>query len=147
MKREFLSNLGVDDALIEKIMAENGKDVESAKAGVARQKEELAAANEALQKANETIAALEASKADALQKPTVQRNRFPLDGLLKNNCKYAFTMTQLFFAYLHHARHGRFGQGDGQASRVLMIDTIRTKAAGWIAYFRLCCNASHSQRH
>lgn len=65
MKREFLSNLGVDEALIEKIMAENGKDVESAKAGVARQKEELAAANEALQKANETIAALEASKADA----------------------------------------------------------------------------------
>ncbi len=31
MKREFLKNLGLEDEVIDKIMAENGKDIEKAK--------------------------------------------------------------------------------------------------------------------
>lgn len=51
MKREFLQELKLDDATIEKIMAENGKDIEREKAKFA----DYDGLKEQLKKANETI--------------------------------------------------------------------------------------------
>jgi len=43
MKREFLRGLGIEDALIDRIMGENGKDVEAAKGYAAARAQELSA--------------------------------------------------------------------------------------------------------
>lgn len=50
MKRDFLKELGIDDEAINKIMAENGKDINAAKADV----EKTSAENEQLKKELET---------------------------------------------------------------------------------------------
>lgn len=55
MKTEFLTGLGLEKDVIDKIMAENGKDVNAAKEALAITKEELKQTKEQLQTANETI--------------------------------------------------------------------------------------------
>jgi len=57
MKRDFLKELGIDEEAINKIMAENGKDINNAKGEVEKTaaeleqtKKDLAAANETLEK-------------------------------------------------------------------------------------------------
>lgn len=53
MKREFLEGLSLDKEVVDKIMAENGKDIETEKAKTTAKETELT-------KANETIAGLQA---------------------------------------------------------------------------------------
>lgn len=65
MKRDFLKNLGLEDAVIDKIMSENGADIERAKGGNAKLQSDLDVANQALESAKQTIAGLEAGKSDA----------------------------------------------------------------------------------
>lgn len=61
MKREFLKSIeGLTDEAIDKIMAENGKDIEAIKAKYA----DYEKLKEELQKAQETIAELEKAKGD-----------------------------------------------------------------------------------
>lgn len=55
MKREFLKELGIDDEAINKIMAENGNDINSAKKDVEKISAELEQAKADLTKANETL--------------------------------------------------------------------------------------------
>lgn len=62
MKREFLKNLGLEDEAIDKIMAENGKDIEKAKGDLEAKEAELKAKETELEtlqgqleKANEQI--------------------------------------------------------------------------------------------
>lgn len=55
MKRETLKDLGLDEAVIDKIMAENGKDVEAEKAKLTAKQGELAKANETLKTMQESI--------------------------------------------------------------------------------------------
>lgn len=55
MKREDLKSLGLADDVIDKIMAENGKDVEKARAGSAAKEAELAAANAKITELSESV--------------------------------------------------------------------------------------------
>lgn len=55
MKREFLKELGLTDAQIDKIMSENGKDVEKAKGDLSTKETELNSTKEQLKKANKQI--------------------------------------------------------------------------------------------
>lgn len=55
MKREFLKKLGLTDEQIDKIMGENGKDVEKAKGDLSTKETELASAKEQLGTANSKI--------------------------------------------------------------------------------------------
>lgn len=55
MKRDFLKELGIDDEAINKIMAENGKDINNAKSDAEKSAAELEQLKAELAKANETI--------------------------------------------------------------------------------------------
>lgn len=55
MKREFLKELGVADELIDKIMNENGQDIEKAKGELTTVQSELKTVKEQLQSANSEI--------------------------------------------------------------------------------------------
>lgn len=55
MKREFLEELGIEKDVIDKIMAENGKDINNAKADLESKETELASVKEQLKTANEEI--------------------------------------------------------------------------------------------
>lgn len=55
MKREFLNELGLEKEVIDKIMAENGKDIEAEKAKTTAEGEKLKAANETIQGLQETV--------------------------------------------------------------------------------------------
>lgn len=55
MKREYLEKLGLDKETIDKIMAENGKDIEAEKSKAVAKEQELETIRENLTKANETI--------------------------------------------------------------------------------------------
>ncbi len=55
VKREFLKELGLTDEQIDKIMAENGKDIEKAKGDLAAKETELESAKKQLKTANAEI--------------------------------------------------------------------------------------------
>lgn len=55
MKREFLKELGLTEEQIDKIMGENGKDVEKAKGDLSTKETELASVKEQLETANSKI--------------------------------------------------------------------------------------------
>lgn len=55
MKTKFLQDLGLDKEIIDKIMAENGKDVENAKGNAVDLQSKLEATEKQLNTANETI--------------------------------------------------------------------------------------------
>lgn len=55
MKREFLKELGLTDEQIDKIMSENGKDVEKAKGDLSTKETELESTKKQLKKANKQI--------------------------------------------------------------------------------------------
>lgn len=55
MKREFLEGLGLDKEAIDKIMAENGKDIQAEKAKLKALEDEKVSLTSALDEANETI--------------------------------------------------------------------------------------------
>ncbi|MDO5714824.1 MAG: phage scaffolding protein [Tissierellia bacterium] len=56
MKREFLEGLGLEKEVIDKIMAENGNDINKEKEKLKIKEKELKVANEKLDEANRTIA-------------------------------------------------------------------------------------------
>ena len=68
MKREYLEKLGLDKETIDKIMAENGKDIESEKSKVAEKEQELETIRENLTKANETIESYKGMNIEEVQK-------------------------------------------------------------------------------
>lgn len=68
MKREYLEKLGLDKEMIDKIMAENGKDIESEKSKVAAKEQELETIRENLTKANETIESYKGMNIEEIQK-------------------------------------------------------------------------------
>ncbi len=75
MKREFLKELGLEDEVIDKIMAENGKDIENAKGDVSKleaevktKEKELETLQGQLKKANEQIEEFKDMDIDAIQK-------------------------------------------------------------------------------
>ena len=55
MKTEFLKSLGLEQDVIDKIMAENGKDIEAHKAAATAKETELAAANQTIKNLQETV--------------------------------------------------------------------------------------------
>ena len=55
MKTEFLKGLGLEQTVLDQIMAENGKDVEAEKAKTAAKDGELTAANQTIKDLQETI--------------------------------------------------------------------------------------------
>lgn len=66
MKREFLKAIeGLTDEAIDKIMAENGKDIEAAKGKIAETEKKVTELTDQLTKAQTTITELEKSKGDA----------------------------------------------------------------------------------
>lgn len=64
MKREFLQNLGIEKDAVDQIMAENGKDIEAAKAKADALEKEKASLQESLDTAKETITGFEAKNLD-----------------------------------------------------------------------------------
>lgn len=55
MKRDFLKDLGLADEAIDKIMAENGKDIEAVKASLSAKEAELATAQKTISDLKETL--------------------------------------------------------------------------------------------
>ncbi len=55
MERKFLEDLGLEKDVIDKIMAENGKDIEAEKAKITAETEKLAKANETIKSLQETV--------------------------------------------------------------------------------------------
>ena len=68
MKREYLEKLGLDKEMIDKIMAENGKDIEAEKSRVTAKEQELETIRDNLSKANETIKSYKGMNIDDIQK-------------------------------------------------------------------------------
>jgi len=67
MKREDLKAMGLTDEQIDKVMAENGKDVEKAKGDLATKETELENAKEQLKTANETIESYKSMDIDSIK--------------------------------------------------------------------------------
>ena len=68
MKREYLEKLGLDKETIDKIMAENGKDIETEKSKVTAKEQELETIRDNLSKANETIESYKGMNIEEIQK-------------------------------------------------------------------------------
>ncbi|HBG6395188.1 TPA: hypothetical protein KQW89_003654, partial [Clostridioides difficile] len=68
MKREFLKDLNLEDEVIEKIMSENGRDIEKYKKEVEKKKEELESKNTELETANNKIKDLEKIDVESIKK-------------------------------------------------------------------------------
>lgn len=65
MKREFLENLGLETEIVEKIMAENGADIEREKSRTTQAKADLADVQEKLTEREKDLETLRASSGDA----------------------------------------------------------------------------------
>ena len=70
MKRKFLEDMGLEKDVIDKIMAENGSDVNAAKADYEATKQQLESANAQIQERDKQLESLKKSSGDneALQK-------------------------------------------------------------------------------
>ena len=68
MKRKFLEDLGLEDEVVNKIMAENGKDLTELKAKVDDLTEQINVKDETLRKKNEKITELEKVDIEAIKK-------------------------------------------------------------------------------
>ena len=55
MKREFLKELGLADEVIDKVMTENGKDIEAHKTAASTKETELATANQTIKDLQDTV--------------------------------------------------------------------------------------------
>lgn len=64
MKRKFLEDLGLEKEVIDKIMAENGNDVNAAKADLENAKQQLEAANAQIQERENQLEELKKSSGD-----------------------------------------------------------------------------------
>lgn len=68
MKREFLKELGIEEEVINKIMAENGKDIENEKAKLTTKDKEIEVINKQLQEANKSIKSYKDMDIEAIKK-------------------------------------------------------------------------------
>ena len=68
MNREFLKSLGLEDEAIDKIMAENGKDIEKFKSEAQTTATELASTKKQLQDANKEIDSFKVMDIEAVKK-------------------------------------------------------------------------------
>jgi hypothetical protein len=68
MNREFLKGLGLEDEAIEKIMAENGRDIEKFKSDVKAKETELASTKKQLVDANKEIESFKEMDVEAIKK-------------------------------------------------------------------------------
>lgn len=55
MERKFLESLGIEKEAIDKIMAENGKDIEAQKALTAAEAQKVTAANDTIKQLQDTV--------------------------------------------------------------------------------------------
>lgn len=67
MKREFLEGLGIEKENIDKIMAENGKDIEGVKANLSTKETELATTKKLLEDADDKIASFKNLNIDEIK--------------------------------------------------------------------------------
>lgn len=67
MERKFLEGLGLEKDAIDKIMAENGKDIETHKAAVTAKDAELTTTNDALKALQETVKKYDGKDPDKLE--------------------------------------------------------------------------------
>ncbi|MFL8712795.1 hypothetical protein Q3304_18635 [Clostridioides sp. GD02377] len=68
MKREFLKGLDLEDEIIEKIMSENGRDIEKYKKEVEKKKEELESKETELETVNKKVSELEKIDIESMKK-------------------------------------------------------------------------------
>lgn len=68
MNREFLKGLGLEDEAIDKIMAENGKDIEKFKSESKTKETELASVQKQLEDANKEIESFKEMDVEAIKK-------------------------------------------------------------------------------
>lgn len=68
MKREFLKELGVADDVIDKVMAENGKDIQAEQSKLSEKDKEIDLINNQLKEANKTIKSYKDMDIENIQK-------------------------------------------------------------------------------
>lgn len=68
MKREFLENLGLEKEVIDKIMDENGKDINAEKAKATAKDDEIKALKEQVETANKEIKSYKDMNIEEIQK-------------------------------------------------------------------------------
>ena len=68
MERKFLEDLGLEKDAIDKIMAENGKDIEAEKAKITAETEKLTKANETIKALQETVKKFDGVDVEKLKK-------------------------------------------------------------------------------
>ena len=75
MKRDFLKNLGLEDDIADKIMAENGKDITDLKTKIANLQDDLKVKEGVIETKNTKIAELEKVDVDAIKLAEYERGK------------------------------------------------------------------------
>ena len=75
MKRDFLKNLGLEDDVVDKIIAENGKDVTEFKSKIANLEEDLKVKDSVIETKNTKIKELEKVDVEALKTAEYERGK------------------------------------------------------------------------
>ena len=73
MKRKFLEDLGLEKDVIDKIMDENGKDINAEKEKLQAKDEELKAVQDQLKEANDTIGSYQDMNLDEVKQAAKDR--------------------------------------------------------------------------
>lgn len=75
MKRDFLKNLGLEDDVVDKIIAENGKDVTELKTKIANLQDDLKVKDGVIETKNAKITELEKVDVEALKKAEYEKGK------------------------------------------------------------------------
>jgi hypothetical protein len=109
MERKFLEDLGLEKDVIDKIMAENGKDIEAEKAKIKVETEKLTKANETIKTLQETVKKFDGVDVEKLKKD-----------LADAETKYNTELSAAKLNYALEARLAKEGAVNSKAVKALL---------------------------
>lgn len=109
MERKFLEDLGLEKDAIDKIMAENGKDIEAEKAKIKAETEKLTKANETIKSLQETVKKFDGVDVEKLKKD-----------LADAETKYNTELSAAKLNYALEARLAKEGAVNSKAVKALL---------------------------
>ncbi|NLK70001.1 MAG: scaffolding protein [Clostridiales bacterium] len=109
MERKFLEDLGLEKDTIDKIMAENGKDIEAEKAKIKVETEKLTKANETIKSLQETVKKFDGVDVEKLKKD-----------LADAETKYNTELSAAKLNYALEARLAKEGAVNSKAVKALL---------------------------
>lgn len=109
MERKFLEDLGLEKDAIDKIMAENGKDIESEKAKITAETEKLTKANETIKTLQDTV-----KKFDGVDVEKLKQD------LADAETKYTAELSATKLNYALEARLAKEGAVNSKAVKALL---------------------------